>query len=131
MIFNNSNAASIVCSKVTLLLFAISCCSTLLVVDIHSVVVKIILVYIAALGTAGYPLMYNKAYDVARNLQDFKVVLGTSKLRCPPEKLRVHSGAISTDGVWVGSLRTFERDSVPVYFNFVFNQIVSIVLAWG
>ena len=108
---------------------AVGCGSVVLLFDLDNVLIlKVLLAYIFVAATAAYPALYSNAYHVTRNLQKLKQVESKrfSKDAYFTRRLR----AISTKGVWVGGFQTIERASVPLFLNFVFQQVASVVITW-
>jgi len=128
-IFNSSNASSVFALKVTLLTVSVSCLSALLLMRFHWLIL-IIMIYAGVLAPVLYPVLYYRAPAVADRLERTKALLVAPKGSAKAGLLIGRRlAAVSPKGVWVGGLRTFERESVLIFFDFILRTVCSIVLA--
>lgn len=130
--FNTCNATPIFLFKLLCMTISTLGISTLLLVEFKNPLTLVLTAYSSFGATFCYPVTYQKAYQVEKKIRELKIqVLSKAPKREQNLKLlEKQLLAISNMGVYVGSFRTFERESHLLYFDFITGSVVSILLAW-
>ena len=97
----------------------------------HSIIAFFCLA-VAAECNCFFVLMFDKAFQVQGKVEalclELKVMAARLWLRSDREDMRTRINSLKVQGIQVGGFRTFERDSTPVFLDFVFNQVVSLLV---
>ena len=131
-IFNVGNAAIVFVVKCVGLSIGIAGLSALLLLQFQgNLVLLLITSYMGFSASLAYSAFYYNAYGVSKGLQSAKrELLKVPRTELDQALMSRRLLSVSPKGIWVGSLRTFERESFLIFFDFVIRAVMSIVLAF-
>ena len=91
-----------------------------------------ILYYVLVLNaTLMYTLMYGKTFEIPRLLDEAKSLALLLLHGQRRGILRRQILSIPSTGIKVGSFHTFEQASTPIFLDFVFKNIVNLLVTYG
>ena len=128
-LFNCGNGNCVFVFKFVFMCMSVFSLSAVLIFS-FDFMVAVIMLYTGVVIPIAYFLIFYRAPMVADRLEKVKrgMLRGRRSTR-DGALLKRRLAAVSAKGVWVGGFRTFERESMLIFCDFIIKQVCSIVLS--